>query len=61
MAEQMYIVITIRKPVVDREAGEAVYEIVKTKLAAYTDLAIAAFNNPPISCGFKALPSGPTA
>ena len=42
MAEQMYIVITIRKPVVDREAGEAVYEIVKTKLAAYTDLAIAA-------------------
>ena len=40
MSEQMYIIVTLRKPIADREAGEIVYEAVKTKLADRPDIEI---------------------
>jgi len=37
---QMYLVVTIRKSVADRDQGEIIYNIVKQKLAEYDGLAI---------------------
>ena len=40
MADQMYLVITIRKPVPDRESGKAIYDTVKEWLADRPDLTL---------------------
>jgi len=40
MADKMYVVITLRKEVPDRETGRAVYDLVKTKLADRPDIEI---------------------
>lgn len=32
MPDQMFVVLTIRMPVQDKEAGKTVYELLKTKL-----------------------------
>jgi len=32
MADQMFVVLTVRMPVQDKEAGKTVYELLKTKL-----------------------------
>ena len=37
---QMYLVITIRKPIADAPEGDAIYELVKTKLENRPDLEI---------------------
>jgi len=37
---QMYLVITIRKPVSDSDQGELIYELVKQKLSDRPDLQI---------------------
>lgn len=38
MSDQMYVVITLRKPVETQEEGRNVYELVKQKLADRPDL-----------------------
>lgn len=40
MADQMFLVITIRKPVPDREAGQAIFDIVKERLADKPELIV---------------------
>lgn len=41
MPEKMYLVITLRKEVADRDEGLAIYEIVKQKMQDRPDVAIA--------------------
>jgi len=41
MADKMYLVITLRKEVPDRETGRAILDLVKTKLADRPDIKIA--------------------
>lgn len=38
MADKMYLVITLRKEVPDKEAGKAIYELVKQRLADRPDV-----------------------
>lgn len=40
MADKMYLIITVRKEVPDRETGRATYDLVKTKLADRPDLTV---------------------
>jgi len=40
MSEKMFLVVTLRKEVPDRETGRAVYDLVKTRLADYPDVKI---------------------
>lgn len=40
MADKMYLVITLRKEVPDREAGKAIYELVKQKMSDRPDVEI---------------------
>jgi len=40
MADQMYLVITIRKPVPDRETGSTIFQLVKQRLEDRPDLEI---------------------
>ncbi len=37
---QMYLVVTLRKKVPDRETGEAIYDLVKTRLEDQTEVEI---------------------
>lgn len=41
MADQMNLIITLRKEVPDREAGRAIYDLVKQKMADRPDVEIA--------------------
>ena len=38
--DKMYLVITLRKEVPDRETGSAIYELVKTRMADRPDVLI---------------------
>lgn len=40
MPDKMYLVITLRKEVPDRESGKAIYDIVKERLADRPDVEI---------------------
>lgn len=40
MAEQMYLCITLRKPVDDRDEARQIYDLVKIKLADRPDIEI---------------------
>lgn len=40
MPDQIHLIITVRKPVPDRETAAALYEVVKSKLADHPSLAI---------------------
>ena len=40
MPEQMFLVITLRHPVPDRDRALEIYELVKARLAEYQDLVI---------------------
>jgi len=40
MADKMYLVITLRKEVADRDEGRAVYDIVKARLADRPDITL---------------------
>lgn len=40
MAAEMHLVITLRKPVPDRETGLQLFELVKTRLADHPDVTI---------------------
>ena len=40
MPAQMYLIVTIRKPVADDTEAEQLYELVKQKLITYTGLKI---------------------
>ena len=38
MADKMYLVITLRKEVPDREAGRVIYDIIKDRMADRPDI-----------------------
>jgi len=40
MPDKMFLVITVRKEVVDREAGKLIFELVKQKLSDRPDITI---------------------
>lgn len=40
MAQQMYLVITLRKPVADAAQGQAIYDLVKQRLEDRPDIDI---------------------
>ena len=40
MANKMHVVITLRKEVPDREAGESIFELVKLRLADRPDIIV---------------------
>lgn len=40
MADKMYIIITLRKEVPDRDTGRAIYDLVKERLADRPDVLI---------------------
>jgi len=42
MPDKIYLIVTLRKEVADNEAGKAVYDLVKTRLAEYPDVEISA-------------------
>jgi len=40
MQEQMYLVITVRKPVTDRDQGKLIFDMIKQRLEDRPDLTI---------------------
>lgn len=40
MADVMYVVITLRKEVPDREAGKAIFDLIKVKMADRPDVKV---------------------
>jgi len=40
MADKMYLVVTARKEVPDREAGREIYDLIKQKLAERPDITL---------------------
>jgi len=40
MPDKMYVIVILRKEVPDRESGRAIYDLVKTRLEDYPDVAI---------------------
>lgn len=40
MADQMFLVITVRKEVPDRDTGKAIYELIKQRLIDKPDLIV---------------------
>ena len=40
MADKMFVIVTLRKEVPDREAARIIYDLVKTKMADMPDVAV---------------------